>query len=654
MEALLEGLQRQLQSNSITVSAACARLSAHLQQATTDDIKALHFCLPSLLSTVLYGGGVNGQQQRQPSWLNKALTGADFDAVASLLGPDGPLFMVLLVHSHKAIYDVSEEQLPVAVQRHLSHGNSTSTAHPLFYVYKDRLVTGVGNSRHQLRLDMAEYFLFYLFHLLFMPKESLSDPNSNTNWVSVLVGDGGNMANNRRVVVNDLLTLRSPGLLQCQFEGEPAAEVYLVLLDRYLKFLLPTQHTQSSAHHLKVQQSSLTRLCEYFITIAVDFLLDNLACEYDVDVITRKPVCRPAVPSVNLDRVLAAQRLVEHLTVSTFTPSLTFAVQGIIETVLPRYRVLLYRYLRLMVSAWPMDMTLSVVMELWMTAVFPWRSIGEQQLLKDVSADLLVRQDFHLIHRLFDDLLSVSTDLFASWTDLPEDRVDGAALAEQAGPVVAALLDCLLNLERLLPQIVNCESEADASFNRSILSRQLHEQLMQREPVEKYHFTPYFHTDSGKQRAAVLAGLVDTCRRRAGVEGEAMAAWANDLERQLRSVFHFDTIITPVLAECRQRRTDDSIASIGRLQVLKRNHLIQRVSIRQKGEIRVLVTLFEWLSTILNTFMHKHLDDKPVIGTFLKHTNVDMRFLAVPGNLILVFVGLWLSLSLLKYLIFGF
>lgn len=638
MEALLDCLERQLQSGTVSLPAACQRLSAQLRQATTDDIKSLHLCLPKLLSHLMYSSGTNIK-----SWPSKCVMQSDYDALNGLLAPDGPLFSVLLAHSHKAIYDIPDSQLPLNVAKVLTEMKNPAALSPAF---KDRMVLAHSGG-HVLRLDMVEYFLFFLVYTVFLPKEMGSQTASPGWFSSVLERVSSSVS--RQVPVNDLLILQSPGTLQTQFDNHTRAELHFVLLDQYFKFLLPMANSKTSnlfTSRLALHQTFCIRLSEFFLSICTEYYLQQSS--YDVDERTKRPVSKL---SVNLDQVLATQRLVEHMTTATFTPALNYAVQGLIEGVLPVYRVLLYRQLRLFLFSWPLDNTLVEWMELWMTAIFPWR------VMADIEVDLkqLLLHDYHIYHTLFDDVLEVYYSVFDSWSQLDHDSVDGQALLLQAGPLTAGLLDALLNMERLLPGLKSFEAELTQSFNKSSVAHVIGDQQHAREPAGKFT-PPILFGDSARQRAAFLAGLLEQISDSLlslGSQAEITCGWINELIAKLKTFFDFKEPAFMPMNRIQSEAPDHTAGSRMRYVLNDpANKLIALKNIRsaasviyKKGEVKILVQLFNVLSQQLDSALHRHLDTT-LIGPLCKNLHINLRFLAVPGNLLLAFV----SATLLFYL----
>lgn len=496
---MLDVLERQLAGRSITVAGACKRLNTHLQQATLEDVKALqNGLLVKLLSVVVCSGG-------RISWMSGPQLGQDDkQSLYELLRPDGPLFRLLIANSAKAAYEIGVDELPFPTRKQLCDlGKKPST--PL---YRDRLVlvSSSEQKRWVLRLDPAEYFLFYLLYLPFLD-------------VRPRAGDLFQSQASYPIYVNDAITLPTPGSLPVHFQSSVGSELYRDLLYEFFNYLLPLKGNSHNVYLSAAGQHSVLpsvagaiRLSDYFVQMAIELLFNQHL--YDLDA-GAKPFGQPPFPQPpSLEYAMAVSLMAEHLTEAWVRPALNVAVQSLVEANSALFRIGLYRWMRLSLRTWSADNTISVWIEIWLTAACPWRNGYSKDDVPAAGAGewlSLVHFDYHFYHTLADDLIDAVLGLLETWAAVCSDPgIDLERLTSQALPVVSGFLDFIISFDSLAPKVKQIEAECEQPHQRSQVSRAVHDQLSVREPLSKFPRPMLFAGPESKARAGRILSCMDT------------------------------------------------------------------------------------------------------------------------------------------------
>lgn len=189
--------------------------------------------------------------------------------------------------------------------------------------------------------------------------------------------------------------------LSFHWQAEASSDVYLTLLREYLIFMVPEIVPQLADTSITPPENILTtlllkssspiwsrvdtgsRYSAFFTGILVEFWLNSYG--YAVDE-SGNPFCDPEFVLPSVDFLQALQVVARHyssvyafsLSSSSTSAYVDPAYKALATEAFSHIRLSFYRYLRVAISVWPVDGTLNLLVELWMSLISPWFHINPQ------------------------------------------------------------------------------------------------------------------------------------------------------------------------------------------------------------------------------------------------------------------------------------
>jgi len=250
-----------------------------------------------------------------------------------------------------------------------------------------------------LFVDMVEYFLFYFLYAL----SSSNDGNISglrKHYPLLNLANSSNPSAARKLM-NQLGLSTGSTSLSFHWQAEASSEVYLTLLKEYLIFMVPEIVPQLSDTSIAPPENILTtlllkssspiwsridtgsRYSAFFTGILIEFWMNSYGYAVDEQ---GNPFSDPEFVLPSVDFLQALQVVARHYS-SVFAMSISSASTS--AYVDPAYKTLasesfsqirlsFYRYLRVAISVWPVDGTLNLLVEIWMSLVSPWFHLDPQ------------------------------------------------------------------------------------------------------------------------------------------------------------------------------------------------------------------------------------------------------------------------------------
>lgn len=320
---------------------------------------------------------------------------------------------------------------------------------------------------------MVEYFLFYFLYVL---SSSNDGDISGIRKHFPLLNSAGDQTkkSSTRKLMNQLGLSTS---LPFHWQADASSDVYLSLLREYLCFMVPEIIPQLADPSLAPPENILTtlllkssspvwsrietgsRYSSFFTGILVEFWMNSYG--YAVDESTGTPFSDPDFVLPSVDFLQALQVVSRHYS-SVFalsTSSLSTATfidpafKTLAQTAFAQIRLSFYRYLRVALSVWPVDGTLNLLIEIWMSLVSPWFHLDPQiahssQLpIDDASPNFLVSwrpflvSSFYLYQTLYNQFFEFSVAALQGFLLSGECEDINEAISR-----LGALTSCLLEI----------------------------------------------------------------------------------------------------------------------------------------------------------------------------------------------------------------
>ena len=333
--------------------------------------------------------------------------------------------------------------------------------------------------------------------------------------------------------------------LSFHWQAEASSEVYLTLLRDYLMFMVPEIVPQLTDTSLAPPENILTtlllkssspiwsridtgsRYSAFFTGILVEFWMNSYG--YAVDEFGN-PFSDPEFVLPSVDFLQALQVVARHyssvyaLSLSTNSSSAYIdpAYKTLATEAFGLIRLSFYRYLRVAISVWPVDGTLNLLVEIWMSMVSPWFHLDPQLALSshlpidDTSPNFLpawrpfIVGTFHLYQTLYSQFFGFSAAalegflLSGDCEDLNEAVSRLGALSSSLLEIMNPLLSVSVTLKKLEIELTKSSSSFIRFPNSEISS--INEQLRILEP-ETFKPNSLFDSKVKLTNAKILLAL---------------------------------------------------------------------------------------------------------------------------------------------------
>ena len=265
--------------------------------------------------------------------------------------------------------------------------------------------------------------------------------------------------------------------LSFHWQAEASSEVYLTLLREYLMFMVPEILPQLADTALAPPENILTtlllkssspiwsridtgsRYSAFFTGILIEFWMNSYG--YAVDELGN-PFSDPEFVLPSVDFLQALQAVARHYS-SVYALSLSSnsssayvdpAYKNLATEAFGQIRLSFYRYLRVAISVWPVDGTLNLLVEIWMSLVSPWFHLDPQLALSshlpidDTSPNFLaawrpfIIGTFHLYQTLYSQFFNFSSSALEGFL-LSGDCEDLNEAVSRLGALTSSLLEIM-------------------------------------------------------------------------------------------------------------------------------------------------------------------------------------------------------------------
>ena len=390
---------------------------------------------------------------------------------------------------------------------------------------------------------MVEYFLFYFLYSL----SASNDGNISGLRKHFPLMNPANPSNpsSTRKLMSQLGLTTGGSSLSFHWQAEASSEVYLTLLRDYLVFMVPEILPQLTDTTLAPPENILTtlllkssspiwsridtgsRYSAFFTGILVEFWMNSYG--YAVDELGN-PFSDPEFVLPSVDFLQALQVAARHyssvyaLSLSTNSTSAYVdpAYKALATEAFGQVRLSFYRYLRVAISVWPVDGTLNLLVEIWMSLVSPWFHLDPQLALAshlpidDTSPNFLsawrpfIAGTFHLYQTLYTQFFGFSAAVLEGFLlsgdceDLSEAVSRLGALSSSLLEIMNPLLSVSVTLKRIEIELAKSSSSFIRFPNSEISS--INEQLRILEP-EKFKPHSLFDSQVKFTTAKILLAL---------------------------------------------------------------------------------------------------------------------------------------------------
>lgn len=423
---------------------------------------------------------------------------ADSQALIKLLSPKGLLFSALLsqVPDLGLFYEIPAINFPTVTKKIIESGQLELLPSS---VYEGRLVKNYEG--HFLRLNMVEYFLFYILYSL----SSSNDGNISglrKHFPLLNHSNNYNQSTSKRIISH--LGLNSGNVsLAFHWQAEASSDVYLTLLREYLLFMVPEILPQLSDTSIAPPENILTtlllkssspiwsridtgsRYSAFFTGILIEFWMNSYG--YAVDEFGN-PFSDPEFILPSVDFLQALQVVARHyssvyaLSLSTNSSSAYVdpAYKLLATEAFGQIRLSFYRYFRVAISVWPIDGTLNLLVEIWMSLVSPWFHLDPQLALSsnlpidDTSPNFVsawrpfIIGTFHLYQTLYAQFFNFSSSALEGFLN-SGDCEDLSEAVCKLGALSSSLLEImnpLLSVSGMIKKLEIDLTKSSSSFIR--------------------------------------------------------------------------------------------------------------------------------------------------------------------------------------------
>lgn len=244
---------------------------------------------------------------------------------------------------------------------------------------------------------MVEYFLFYFIYVLSPTDGGVSNLCKHFPVASASTAprSASSALALPAAVFRKLAAQVGPANVPLSFHwrADSSADVYLALLDSHLRFMVPEIQPQMANPSLTPPENILTtlllrssspiwsrvdtglRYANFFTGCLVEFWLNTYVYSVDEE---GRPVAQPSFVLPSVDFLQALQVAARHyatvhvLALGPVPQGVDAAYKTLAGASFDLVRLGLYRYLRVAMSVWPVDGTLSLLVDVWMALISPW------------------------------------------------------------------------------------------------------------------------------------------------------------------------------------------------------------------------------------------------------------------------------------------
>ena len=370
---------------------------------------------------------------------------------------------------------------------------------------------------------MIEYFLFHFLFVLSSASGAVPSVQKHYPLVHARMPP--------RKVLSSLQSLlahsssSSSAALSFHWRVDGSADVYLTLLAEYLTFMVPEATPQLADSSLTPSENILTSLLlksasplwsraemganysAFFTGVLIEFWLNAYAYRLDADGIPR---AEPPFMLPSIDFLQALQVTSRHFSnvfaLSLVAPaSIDAAYIKLAAESFSAFRLSVYRYLRVALAVWPIDATLTLLIDFWLSLISPWFHLDAQIVPKRLPLDdsspafgpawrPFIVSCFYLYQSIFAQFFAFAADAFEGFLASGECEDVNEAVSKLSC-LVSCLIEVMNPLLSVSATLQDLEGEVAKSsgFLRfsSSTGAELQQQLRVLEP-ETFKATPLF------------------------------------------------------------------------------------------------------------------------------------------------------------------
>lgn len=377
-----------------------------------------------------------------------------------------------------------------------------------------------------LCVDMIEYFLFHFLFVLASASGAAPSVQKHFPLVHARAPP--------RKVLSSLQSLAnsSTGLAPLSFHWrvDGSADVYLTLLAEYLTFMVPEMTPQLTDSSLTPSENILTSLLlksnsplwsrtelamkysAFFTGVLVEFWLNSYSYRLDSHGVPR---AEPSFILPSIDFLQALQVASRHFS-NVFALSLAAAPAAAVDPAYIKvatdafalFRLSVYRYLRVALAVWPVDASLTLLVDFWLSLISPWFHLDPQICPKQLPLDdsspsfqpawkPFIIASFYLYQSIYVQFFTFASDAFEGFLASGECEDVNEAVSK-----LSALISCLIEVMNPLLSVaatlqeLEIEVAKSSSFMRfsSPTAAELQQQLRVLEP-ETFKATQIFGSE---------------------------------------------------------------------------------------------------------------------------------------------------------------
>lgn len=532
-------------------------------------------------------------------------------------------------------------------------------------------------------LDMVEYFLFYFLYVMKPSAATLKQYPANFP-----------QSTKPRKAISSLPSLNaSASSLAFHWPVDASADIYLSLLAEYLTFMAPeitpSLLDSSQTPPENILSSLLLRSSSplwsrtdvglkygtFFVGVLVEFWLNLYA--YRLDPRDGIPLAEPPFQLPTIDFLQALQVCARHFS-NVFALSLgsgggsdVAAYRLLANESFALFRLGSYRYLRVAMSVWPIDGTLPLLLDVWLSLISPWFHLdsGVTSLPLDDSFPgfqaawrPFIRGCFFAYQSLYGQFFRLCQDAFGGFLASGECEDVGEAVQK-----LTVLTSCLVEVMNPLLSVSGTVKDLERTLNS-----ELQAQLRILEP-ETYKPEALF--GSGMRSVLIelvlnMTQLVENICKSFGVEEvdanssiltvaldtpslpqniKSLLKWTLQVRQDFSTVFGLtaqeyreSSLPKPIL---RQRRSD-LLRPLSMKAHLKYKMAAKNTTIRDSSGlirsyesallVRVLAWISAWITRLLREQLFTRIEEKwnVKLPERVWNMEVSLRFFAAYPNLV--------------------
>ncbi len=372
---------------------------------------------------------------------------------------------------------------------------------------------------------MIEYFLFHFLFVLSSASGAVPSVQKHYPLVHARMPP--------RKVLSSLQSLlthsaASGGGLSFHWRVDGSADVYLTLLAEYLTFMVPEISPQLADSSLTPAENILTSLLlksnsplwsrievgakysSFFTGVLIEFWLNSYAYRLDAD---GTPRAEPGFLLPSIDFLQALQVTSRHVSnvfaLSLVAPPTIEAVYiKLANEAFNYFRLSVYRYLRVALSVWPVDATLTLLIDFWLSLISPWFHLDAQIVPKQLPLDdsspsfqsawkPFIVSCFYLYQSIYAQFFCFAADAFEGFLASGECEDVNEAVSKLSS-LISCLIEVMNPLLSVSSMLQELESEVSKSHSfirfSSSIGAELQQQLRILEP-ETFKTKPLFNAE---------------------------------------------------------------------------------------------------------------------------------------------------------------